>query len=96
MDYSRYQISVLRAGELNDRALYYRHDLAFADGVVTATNPHAFTFGIDLNIRLQAQAKEQVGRFFQSDVAEIIQLQPSRYFEFQMPLPLPEDLNYLK
>jgi hypothetical protein len=89
--------ALVRAGELADRAMYYRHDLAYADGVVTEidTNPHGFTFGVVL-ANIAPQAKEQVAKFFASDGIEIIQPEPSQYFElFPLLLPLPEDLNYI-
>jgi hypothetical protein len=90
--------ALLRAGELADRTLYYRHDLAFADGFVNPTptlkNPHGFTVNLNFGgIALEAQ--KQVAKFFESDGAQIIQPQPSKYFEFPIVLPLPEDLNYI-
>ena len=41
-------------------------------------------------------AQDQTGKFFSSDGGLIIIPGLSPYFEFPIPLPLPEDLNYIK
>jgi hypothetical protein len=89
--------AMLRAGELADRATYYRHDLAFAERPNLPKNGHGFLTGISnpawRDIALGAQ--EQIATFFESDGTEIIQPQPSRFFETPIQGPLPEDLNFI-
>jgi hypothetical protein len=89
--------AMLRAGELADRATYYRHDLAFAERPNLLKNGHTFLTGIGNpawgDIALGAQ--EQIATFFESGGTEIIQPQPSRFFETPFQGPLPEDLNFI-
>jgi hypothetical protein len=89
--------AMLRASELADRATYYRHDLAFAQRPKLPTNGHTFLTGIGnpawRDIAFGAQ--EQIATFFESDGTEIIQPQPSRFFETPIQGPLPEDLNFI-
>lgn len=89
--------AILRAGNLADRAMLYRHDLAFAETPALPKDPHLFTVGIGnaafRNIALEAQ--RQVAMFFASDGALIIQPEPARFFEVPVSSPLPEALNYI-
>jgi hypothetical protein len=97
----------LRAGDLADRATYYRYDLAFpgqptnvppAPGV--AGYPHTFAGLItDLNPTIKAvalAAQQQMATFFASDGTDTIQPPgvPVAYFEVPIQGPLPEGLNY--
>lgn len=89
--------AILRAGDLADRATFYRHDLAFADNPNLYKDPHGFMFVID-NPGFQAialGAQEQIARFLTSDGVDIIQPEPAKYFEVPIQGPLPEDLNYI-
>ena len=89
------QTAILRAGQLADRCLYYRHDLAWdarAEFPGLLKNPHTFmtapaNFG---TITLTAQA--YAAAFFASGADP----QPSRFFEFPIVGPLAEDLNFIK
>lgn len=91
------QTAILRAGQLADRCLYYRHDLAWdarAEFPGLLKNPHTFittpaAFG---PIALTAQA--HAAAFFASDGN--VDPQPSRFFEFPLIGPLPEDLNFIR
>jgi hypothetical protein len=89
--------TILRAGNLADRAVLYRHDLAFAEIPGLPKDPHLFTVGIGniafRNIALEAQ--RQVAIFFASDGTLIIQPAPARFFEVPMSSPPPENLNYI-
>jgi Bacterial virulence factor lipase N-terminal len=89
--------AILRAGDLADRAILYRHDLAFAETPALPKDPHLFTVGIGnaalRNIALEAQ--RQVAMFFASNGALIIQPEPARFFEVPVSSPLPEALNYI-
>jgi hypothetical protein len=89
--------AILRAGELADRTLYYRHDLARAEIPSLPRNPHEFMTSISIpafrDIALGAQ--HQIAVFFASGGAEIIHPEPRRFFEVPIQLPLPEDLNFI-
>ena len=81
--------AILRAGELTDRTMYYRHDLARLDRPSIPRNPHGF------NIATIAPAYRQLAAtFFATDGALVIQPEPARYFEFPIGGPLPEGLNF--
>jgi hypothetical protein len=86
--------ALVRAGNLKEWTLYYRHDLARLDiPTLLPRNPHTFNslaaFGA---IALGAQ--EQVAIFLASDGTVAIRPTPTRYFEFPIAGPLPEDLNF--
>jgi hypothetical protein len=89
--------ALLRAGDLADRATFYRHDLAFADNRNLDKNPHRFmTLVDDSNFKVIALgAQEQIATFFASDGMDVIHPEPAKYFEVPIQGPLPEDLNYL-
>jgi pimeloyl-ACP methyl ester carboxylesterase len=100
--------AMLRAGDLADRATYYRHDLAFADplrnptGVEVPKDPHIFlVFHSFLEIfpavgDVGAGTRQQIAEFFASDGETIID--PDRagpLFEVPIIPPLPEELNFI-
>jgi hypothetical protein len=89
--------ALLRAGDLVDRATYYRHDLAFAENPQLPTIPHGFLTRIDIpGFRAILQgAQEQIATFFATDGAEVIHPEPTRFFETPISPPLPEALNYI-
>jgi hypothetical protein len=96
----------LRAGDLADRATYYRHDLASADDTSRLKNPHTF-LGLITTPNMKAIAfagQQQIATFFASDGTKIIQPQPpdgfppipEKYFELlTKDSPLPEDLGFI-
>jgi hypothetical protein len=94
----------LRAGDLADRATYYRYDLALnADNTLKklAQYPHTFV-GLITSPNSTAKAvalagQEQIATFFASDGTEIIQPPgvPQQFFEVPIQGPLPEGLNYI-
>lgn len=89
--------AILRAGDLADRTLYYRHDLARAEIPSLPSNPHAFMRRMDIlafrEIVLGAQS--QIAVFLASSGTMIIHPEPSRFFEVPIAGPLPEDLNFI-
>src|SRR5262245_40224925 len=89
--------ALLRAGDLADRATFYRHDLAVAESPTLPRNPHQFLILVDVPavrpIALGYQT--QIATFFASDGTEIIHPEPSRFFETPIAGPLPEGLNYI-
>jgi hypothetical protein len=89
--------ALLRAGDLADRATFYRHDLAFADNPNLPKNPHTFILSIlDSNFKAIARgAQEQIATFFASDGRDVIHPEPAKYFEVPIQGPLPEDLSYI-
>ncbi len=90
--------AILRAGDLKDRATYFRNDLAFAFNGGVPRNPH--TFLTDVAIPAAAgyavMAQTQIALFFQSHGALIIDPDGAGPF-FEVPITgaLPEGLNFL-
>jgi hypothetical protein len=91
--------AILRAGDLADRATFYRHDLAFAEDITVPRDPHDFLFQVNSPIPLLREialgAQQQLAVFFASDGTQIIHPEPMRFFEVPIMLPLPEDLFFL-
>jgi hypothetical protein len=88
--------AILRAGDLADRATFYRHDLAFAENPRLLRNPHRFMVGIHPEFAEIARgAQEQIAVFLSSDGQTIIHPEPVRFFEVPIDGPLPEDLNFI-
>lgn len=91
--------AMLRAGELADRATYFRNDLVFAENPAVPKNPHGFmlTLGspVSLVVNIARGAQEQIATFFASDGATVIHPEPARFFEVPISSELPEDLNYI-
>jgi dienelactone hydrolase len=89
--------ALLRAGDLADRATFYRHDLAFAENPLLPTNPHGFLATLDIPAfrAITRGAQEQIATFFATDGAAVIHPEPARFFETPINLPLPENLNYI-
>jgi hypothetical protein len=91
--------AILRAGDLADRATYYRNDLAHAEDSNVPKNPHGFLENIrnpdPLVAAIALGAQEQAGTFFASEGTEVIHPEPPRFFETPIQGPLPEDLNFI-
>ena len=91
--------AMLRAGDLADRAAYYRNDLAYEENPVVPKNPHAFVNNIAHSDRLTADiargAQIQIARFLASGGTVIVHPEPARFFEMPIAGPLPEALNYI-
>src|SRR4029077_7148153 len=89
--------AILRAGDLADRATFYRHDLAFAENPQLPTIPHGFLTRLDIpGFRaITRGAQEQIATFFATDGAAVIHPEPERFFEVPIQEPLPEDLHYI-
>jgi hypothetical protein len=93
--------ALLRAGDLADRATYYRHDLAHAEEPRMGGNPHGFLSFIanpagvlPLEREISLGAQSQIAAFFASDGKEVVHPEPARFFEVGLK-ELPEDLNYI-
>jgi hypothetical protein len=101
--------ALLRAGDLTDRATYYRHDLAFYDPVRNPTgtqvpkDPHSFLYFNSLASSLipaladvGAGARRQIAEFFASDGVNVIDPDGAgSLFEVPIVGPLPEELNFI-
>ncbi|HEX6730123.1 MAG TPA: hypothetical protein VF074_08940 [Pyrinomonadaceae bacterium] len=91
--------AILRAGNLTDRTLHYRHDLAFAEDTAILKNPHnAVSLPTSPNVLFRSISRglqDQIGIFFASNGTIIIQPEPIRFFEMPVFGPLPENLNYI-
>jgi hypothetical protein len=90
--------AVLRAGNLADWTLYYRHDLAFAQDPSVPKNPHVFA-GSPTNPTLFGSisrgAQDQIGAFLASGGTVVIHPEPAYFFEVPITSPLPETLNFI-
>jgi hypothetical protein len=101
--------ALLRAGDLAERATYYRNDLAFADpvrnptGVQVPKDPHGFLFFNSISPFLVpalgdvgAAARQQIAEFFASDGVNVIDPDGAGpLFEVPIEGPLPEELNFI-
>ena len=94
--------ALLRAGDLADRATFFRNDLAFAADSHFPKNPHTFLINLSplpafLNVTLAAlAAQQQIATFFASDGTVVIDpdgILP--FFETPIAGPLPEDLGFI-
>ncbi len=91
--------AIIKSGGLEDRATFFRNDLAFANVPgYTVKNPHTFL----TNVAVPAQAnfafaaQEQIATFFASGGATTIDPDGAGpFFETPIVLPLPEQLNYI-
>ena len=91
--------ALIRAGDLADRATYFRNDLAFAaTGGAIPKNPHTFLTNISIAAAAPyaVGAQSQIAAFFASNGA--LNLDPDGagpFFELPIVLPLPEGLNFI-
>jgi len=93
--------ALILAGNLADRTLYYRHDLAFAQDSSPSMpkNPHLFagspTSPNELFSEISRGAQDQIGAFLASDGTVVIHPEPAQFFEVPISGPLPEELNFI-
>lgn len=90
--------ALLRAGDLTDRATFYRHDFAFADNRALAKNPHQFfqNLNVAANRPITLALQRQAATFIGSDGERTDQPVPLQYFEVPIRGALPESLNYIR
>jgi hypothetical protein len=88
--------AMIRAGRLEDRTTFYRHDLAFAENPALPRDPHGFMPLPSLFGDIARGAQEQIAVFFESDGALTIHPEPRRFFEVPIAGPLPEGLNFIR
>jgi hypothetical protein len=90
--------AILRAGDLADRATYFRNDLAFAADPTVPKNPHTFLTRITTPsvAAVAFGAQRQIAVFFASHGVTIIDPDgPGPLFEVPIAGPLPEDLSFI-
>ena len=87
--------AIVRAGDLADRTLYYRHDLYHVLHPASPVNPHGFAKDLEEFGEIALGVQDMVGKFFQSDGILLDVPEPSQFFEFPIAEPLPEELNYI-
>ena len=90
--------ALLRAGALQDRATYFRNDLAFAANAGVPKNPHTFLTNIAIPAAAPyaVAAQSQIAAFFASN--GLLTIDPDGagpYFEVPITLPLPESLSFV-
>lgn len=90
--------AILRAGDLADRATYFRNDLAFAANPAVPKNPHTFltNVGVAAAAAYAVGAQTQIALFFATNGALTIDPDGAGPF-FEVPIagPLPEGLNFI-
>ena len=89
--------AILRAGDLADRATYFRNDIAGPGGTPLYTNPHTFLTGIGNPATALAalQAQAQIAAFFVSNGALTIDPDGAGpVFEVPIVPPLPETTGF--
>jgi hypothetical protein len=90
--------AILRAGELTDRATFFRNDLAFAANPATPKNPHTFLTNVGspgLGPLAALLAQTQIATFFASDGRTVIDPDGAgALFETPLAAP-PEELNFI-
>jgi hypothetical protein len=90
--------AILRAGDLEDRAVYYRNDLAWAANNAVPKNPHTFltNIGSAATAGYAVGAQSQIAAFFASGGSTVIDPDGAGpFFEVPIVLPLPETLNFI-
>jgi len=91
--------ALLRPGNLTDRTLYYRHDLAFEQDPSIPANPHVFAglvlFPNPLVSSIARGAQEMIAVLLASDGDTVIHPEPAQFFEVPIVGPLPETLNFI-
>ncbi len=94
--------AILRAGDLADRATFFRNDLAIAatggPASIVPKNPHTFltNIGNPITGQFAVGAQMQIATFFATHGALVIDPDgPGGIFEVPVSLPLPETLNFI-
>jgi len=90
--------AILRAGDLADRATFFRNDLAFAANSAVPKNPHTFltNIAVPAGAGYAVMAQTQIAVFFASNGATVIDPDGALpFFEVPVVPPLPEGLNFI-
>jgi hypothetical protein len=91
---------LLRAGDLADRTIYFRTDLAVAQDPAFPRDPHAFLINVlsadALTKAVALSGQDAIGAFLETDGATMKQPTLADLFEMPIAGPLPETLNYVR
>jgi dienelactone hydrolase len=92
--------AMIRAGDLADRTIFFRNDLAFMENPVMPKDPHGFLNNVASDLpapvrEIGRSAQRQVAIFFASDGNTIMQPEPMRFFEVPIGTSPPEDLAFI-
>lgn len=90
--------AIVRAGDLEDRTVLYRHDLAWAANNTLPKNPHTFltNIGSAAAAPFAIGAQTQIAVFFQSGGTVVIDPDGAGpIFEVPVALPLPETTSFI-
>jgi hypothetical protein len=90
--------AIIRAGNLADRATFYRNDLAFMEDPTVPKDPHTFLTNLTrpgIAGQIAHGGQTQLAIFLASEGSQIIYPEPVRFFEVPILLPLPEGLNFI-
>ena len=90
--------AIIRAGNLADRATFYRNDLAFIEDPTVPKDPHTFLTNLTrpgIAGQIAHGGQMQIAIFLASEGGQIIYPDPVRFFEVPILLPLPEDLSFI-
>jgi len=91
--------AILRAGDLADRAVHFRNDLAYAVNTAVGKNPHTFltNIGIPAAAPYAVGAQQQIAAFLASNGTVLIDPDGAAGPFFEVPIagPLPETLNFI-
>jgi hypothetical protein len=90
--------AILRAGELADRATFFRNDLAFALNPAVGKNPHTFLTNIanPAGAPYAIAAQRQIAAFFASHGVTVVDPDGAGpFFETPVAGPLPEATNFI-
>jgi hypothetical protein len=92
--------ATLRAGQLADLAVRYRHDLAFAEDSTIPKNPHTVLAGVlhpsAFYRAIGRGLMNQAATFLASGGTVALHPEPAHLFEVPIRMPLPEQLNFIK
>jgi hypothetical protein len=91
--------AILRAGDLADRAVFFRNDLAYAANPAVGKNPHTFltSIGNPAAAPYAVAAQQQIAAFLASNGTVLIDPDGAAGPFFEVPIagPLPETLNFI-
>jgi dienelactone hydrolase len=90
--------AIIRAGDLANRATFYRNDLAFIEDPTVPKDPHTFLTNLTrpgIAGQIAHGGQMQVAIYLASEGSQIIYPDPVRFFEVPILLPLPEDLSFI-
>jgi len=93
--------ALLRAGDLAQRATFFRNDVLLAQEPRANKDPHGFLNMIGNSVplvdKVARAAQEQVATFFETDGARVVMADGlESLFEVPIAGPLPEDLNFAR